>query len=157
MTVPSRVIYLPPGVVPPPSAPPAGGQPVVVPSGVPFDRAFFENVLPGSIASFCQQVDCKQPLVQLLTVDGATHYVKGVAGVADSWVALHTQSQDKDQAVEVFVPYQTIFRVAIVPCEEHNRKLGFILEPPKVQVTEGPRRRSKQKEPIEGEAAAEGG
>lgn len=124
MTQPSRVIYLPPGVVPAP-----GGQPAAAtPSGIPFDRAFFEQVLPGSIASFSRQVTCHQPIVQLLTVDGTTHYVKGVAGVADSWVALHTQTQERDLTAEVFVPYTTIFRLAIHPCDDHNRRLGFILD-----------------------------
>lgn len=66
--------------------------------------------------------------MQLLTVDGTTHYVKGVAGVAENWVALHTQTQDRDLTAEVFVPYTTVFRLAIHPCDDHNRRLGFILE-----------------------------
>lgn len=139
MTQPARVIYLPPGVVPGPPPQPAQ-PPQVIPSGVPFDRTFWEQVLPGSIASFSQQTACNQPLVEVLTIDGATHYVKGVSGVSDSWVALHTQQEDTDLAVEMFVPYQTIFRVSIHPCEEHNRRLGFILGEPKVQVRPGRRR-----------------
>jgi hypothetical protein len=98
-----------------------------MPNLVPFDRQFFEAILPQAIGSFSQQIGCDQPLVQVLTVDGAQHFVKGVAGVSDAWVALHTQVEDTEQAVEMFVPYQTIFRVSIVPCEEHNRRLGFIL------------------------------
>jgi hypothetical protein len=132
MTQPSRVLYLPPGVMPTPAVPPPGAQ--GVPSGIPFDRAFFERILPPSVAAFGQQINCDQPVVQLLTVDGVMHYVKGLAGVADSWVALHTQPEDADQAIEMFVPYQTIFRVSIVPCEEHTRKLGFILGRPKIEV-----------------------
>lgn len=125
MTQPSRVIYLPPGVAAGPASQPAGSP---GPSGIPFDRSFFEHVLPGSIAGFSQQVACKQPIVRLLTVDGMTHFIKGVAGVGDSWVALHTQAEEPDLTAEVFVPYTTVFRLAIHPCEEHNRKLGFILE-----------------------------
>ena len=107
---------------------------------VPFDKAFFEQVLPGAVGAFSGQVECDQPLVQLLTVDGAVHYVKGLAGVSDAWVALHTQQPDTDLAVEVFVPYQTVFRVSIHPCEDHNRQLGFVLRPPKVEVTQGKKR-----------------
>jgi len=123
MTQPSRVIYLPPGVVPAPT-----GQTGVTPSGIPFDRTFFEQVLPGSIAAFAKQITCHQPIVQLLTVDGATHYVKGVAGLSESWVALHTQTEDPDRTAEVFVPFTTVFRLAIHACDEHNRRLGFILD-----------------------------
>ena len=141
MTQPQRVIYLPPGVVPGPVAPqqPAAPQ-QQMPVLVPFDKAFFEQVLPGAVGAFSGQVECDQPLVQLLTVDGAVHYVKGLAGVSDAWVALHTQQPDTDLAVEVFVPYQTVFRVSIHPCEDHNRQLGFVLRPPKVEVTQGKKR-----------------
>ncbi len=129
MTQPQRVIYLPPGVVPPPSTaapsapapvPPAGG-------GIPFDRTFFEQVLPPSIAGFCSQVKCKVPVVELITVDGAKHYVNGISGVADSWVALQTASPDHDHPTQVFIPYQTIFRVEIHPEEDAKRqRLGFV-------------------------------
>lgn len=127
MTAPSRVIYLPPGVTPAaaPSGPIAG-----VPSAVPFDRAFFEQVLPQSIRHFCEQVDCGQlPVVELLTVDGTTHYVNGISGVSDSWVALHTSNVEHEHPVQVFVPYQTIFRLSIHPAEDHGRRrLGFLVE-----------------------------
>jgi hypothetical protein len=156
MTQPSRVIYLPPGVVPGPTAQPQQpGPPQVIPSGIPFDRAFFENVLPGSVASFSQQVECEHPLVQVLTVDGAVHYVKGLSGVSDSWVALHTQTPDTDSAVQMFVPYQTIFRVSIHPCEEHNRQLGFVLKPPKMEVTEG-KKAAKEKLAAPAQAESQG-
>lgn len=127
MTVPSRVIYLPPGVTPTPA--PAG--PITgLPSAVPFDRAFFEQVLPQSIRHFCEQVDCGQlPVVELLTVDGTTHYVNGISGVSDSWVALHTSNIEHEHPVQVFIPYQTIFRLSIHPAEDHGRRrLGFLVE-----------------------------
>lgn len=144
MSQPQRVIYLPPGVVPGPVAQPQGAA-QIVPSGVPFDRTFWEQILPGAIGSFSKQISCEQPLVQVLTVDGAAHFVKGVAGVSDTWVALHTQVEDTDQAVEMFVPYQTIFRVSIYPCEEHNRRLGFILGGPKTEVIPALRKRRSRK------------
>ena len=126
MTQPQRVIYLPPGVVPP-----APSQPQVVtqagPSGVPFDRTFFEQVLPPSIAGFCQQVQCKVPVVELITVDGVKHYINGISGVADAWVALQTASPEHDHPTQVFIPYQTIFRVEIHPEEDVKRqRLGFV-------------------------------
>lgn len=122
MTQPQRVIYLPPGVVPP-------TQPVAaaVPSGIPFDRTFFEQVLPPSIDAFCKQIDCKVPVVELFTVDGVKHYINGISGVADTWVALQTANLDHDHPTQVFIPYQTIFRVEIHPEEDAKRqKLGFL-------------------------------
>lgn len=125
MTQPQRVIYLPPGVVPPPSPQPQVPQQVA--SGIPFDRAFFEQVLPPSIAGFCKQVHCKVPVVELMTVDGVTHYVNGISGVADAWVALQTANLEHDHPTQVFIPYQTIFRVEIHPEEDVKRqKLGFL-------------------------------
>lgn len=124
MTQPSRIIYLPPGVaaVPAPVAPAS--------NVIPFDRNFFENVLPQAIASFCSQVNCEVPVVELTTVDGVTHYVNGISGVADAWVALQTASPDHEHPVQVFIPYQTIFRVEIHPEHDARRhRLGFLAAP----------------------------
>jgi hypothetical protein len=120
-----RSIYLPPGTVVPPQ--------VIVPAtnpGIPFDRPFFEQILPKAIESFCQQVECKVPVVELLTVDGTTHYVNAISGVSDLWVALQTTQVDHDHPTQVFVPYQTIFRVEIHPAEnERRQRLGFLPAP----------------------------
>lgn len=122
MTQPSRVIYLPPGVVSPPAAPQS-----VPNNGIPFDRVFFEQVLPPAIAGFCSQVQCDVPVVELTTVDGMTHYIVGISGVADQWVALSTSRPDHPHPVQMFVPYQTIFRVEIHPePDERRAHLGFI-------------------------------
>lgn len=123
MTQPQRVIYLPPGMVPGPvpSSPMSS-------SGIPFDRAFFERVLPQSIQGFCQQTDCPTPVVELVTVDGATHYVNAISGVADNWVALQTSAEHHQRPVQVFLPYNTIFRVEIHPEPDNGRgHLGFML------------------------------
>lgn len=131
MTQPSRVIYLPPGVVPPPAA---QAVPQIVPgSGIPFDRTFFEQVLPPAIAGFCSQVKCDVPVVELTTVDGMTHYIVGISGVADQWVALSTTRPDHPHPVQLFLPYQTIFRVEIHPePDERRAHLGFITTHPRV-------------------------
>lgn len=122
MTQPSRVIYLPPGVVP-------AAAPPVQSSGVPFDRGFFESVLPPAIQSFCREVDCGVPIVELSTVDGVTHYVNGISGVSDQWVALQTSRPDHRHVTQVFIPYQTIYRVEIHPEEDEKRHhLGFNTE-----------------------------
>ncbi|MBE0608558.1 MAG: hypothetical protein IH609_04210 [Dehalococcoidia bacterium] len=124
MTQPSRVIYLPPGVV--------AGTPVPQPAaaigaGIPFDRNFFENILPPSIASFCQQTNCQVPVVEVSTVDGMTHYVNGISGLADTWVALQTARPEHTHPTQVFLPYQTIYRVEIHPEEDEGRRhLGFV-------------------------------
>jgi hypothetical protein len=116
------VIYLPPGVAIAPSAAAPPAQ-----SGVPFDKAFFQAILPGSIKSFCEQASCDTPVVELLTTDGSKHFVKGISGVADQWVALHTEQEDHEHPVQVFIPYQTIYRVEIHPHKNHQeRRLGFI-------------------------------
>jgi hypothetical protein len=121
---PTRVIYLPPGVVPTPAQAP---QVPPTTDGVPFNRVFFETVLGLSIQSFCSQTDCTVPVVELTTVDGTTHYVNGISGVSDSWVALHTSQPDHDHPTQVFVPYVTIFRVEIHPeHDERRRHLGFV-------------------------------
>ncbi|WP_322818562.1 hypothetical protein [Tepidiforma sp.] len=129
MTQPSRVIYLPPGVAAIPPAP-------VVSNGAPFDRNFFESVLPKAIQGFCAQVNCEVPVVELTTIDGVTHYVNGISGVADQWVALHTSSPDHDHPTQVFIPYQTIFRVEIHPEHDVRRhRLGFVTEAARQDAT----------------------
>jgi len=134
MTQPNRVIYLPPGVAP--SGPPAGA-PMAANPAVPFDRNFFEHVLQPSIQGFCSQVECKIPVVELMTMDGTTHYVNGIAGVSDTWVALQTSIPDHPHPAQVFIPYQTIFRVEIHPEQDERRgNLGFDTSsplPPTVQ------------------------
>lgn len=120
----ASVIYLPPGVVPVPSQVPQQ-------AGVPFDRSFFEQVLPQAVAAFCEQTGCEGPIVEVLTVDGTTHYVNGISGLTDSWVALHTADPDHDHAVQVFVPFQTIFRVEVHPSSDlHPKRMGFITSTP---------------------------
>ncbi len=120
----ANVIYLPPGVAP------VAAQ--VPQSTVPFDRAFFEQVLPGAVSAFCEQTGCEGPIVEVLTVDGTTHYVNGISGLTDTWVALHTAEPEHDHAVQVFVPYQTIFRVEVHPSSDlHPGRLGFITTPAK--------------------------
>ncbi len=112
---------------------PAVPQPVPMP-GVPFDRVFFEQVLPGAVQAFFAQTKCAQPVVEVLTVDGATHYVRGISGLSDAWVALHTNVPEHEQDIEVFIPYQTIFRVAVHPCDDEKRRLGFVIQPAKQAV-----------------------
>lgn len=155
MTQPQRVIYLPPGVVP---TQPVGAPAQPLPSGIPFDRKFFEETLPAAIKSFCNQVECPVPLVELLTVDGATHYVNGISGVSDLWVALHTASVNHEHPTQIFVPYGTIFRIEIHPeHDEGKARLGFLtapdadqritsFEPPKVvSPEEQPAKRAKSR------------
>jgi len=103
-------------------------QPQIQSSGLPFDRTFFEQILPGSVASFCQQVVCTQPVVEVLTVDGVTHFVRGVSGLSDTWVALHTRVDHHEEDIQVFVPYASIFRVSIHPAEDDRRRsMGFLV------------------------------
>jgi len=147
MTQPARVIYLPPGVIAGPPAP----QQAAGASGIPFDRNFFESILPPSIAGFCQQVHCEVPVVEVSTVDGLTHYVNGISGLSDSWVALQTSSPEHAHLTQVFIPYQTIYRVEIHPEEDERRHhLGFYTPEPR------PRRRKASPAPpaTEGDAAA---
>lgn len=118
---PETALFLPPGVVPPAPAvqPPAGGP--------PFDRDFFEKVLPQAIKSFCTQVVCESPIVELYTVDGAKLFVKAISGVSDSWVALHPQREDHEHDIQVFIPYTTIYRVEVHPEDDDaQRRLGFL-------------------------------
>ena len=145
---PSRVIYLPPGV----AAPMPAGSGV---TGFPFDRGFFEQVLPPAIAGFCKQVECIAPVVEIMTVDGVTHYVNGISGVSDQWVALQTSVPDHPHPIQTFVPYQTILRVEIHPeGDERRAHLGFVTSSVKglpvieevepVAATKSPRRAAKK-------------
>ena len=112
-------LILPPGAVP--------TQPPPTPSGPPFDRNFFESVLPSAIQSYCSQVACTMPLVQLFTSDGARHYIRAISGVTDQWVALHTQEELNEQPVQVFIPYATVIRVEIHPdLSPDLRRFGFL-------------------------------
>ncbi len=118
---PETALFLPPGVVPPAQAV------APAPGGPPFDRNFFETTLPQAIQSFCTQVVCESPIVELYTVDGSKHFVKAISGVSDTWVALHTQREDHEHDVQVFLPYTTIFRVEVHPEEDDGqRRLGFL-------------------------------
>src|SRR5262245_3732215 len=122
----ANVIYLPPGVVPPSS--PVQAQ-AVQSLAIPFDRRFFESVLPKAIGEFCKQPECSAPRVEVLTVDGQTHYVNVITGVSDAWVVLQTADPDHDKPIQVFVPYQTIFRVEVHPEDDSRRhRLGFFLD-----------------------------
>tara|TARA_Y100000588_G_C13841722_1_gene748103 strand:+ start:310 stop:696 length:387 start_codon:yes stop_codon:yes gene_type:complete len=117
---PETALFLPPGVVQSDPSPP-------VPSGPPFGRSFFENVLPQAINSFCTQVVCESPIVELYTVDGGRLFVKAISGVSDTWVALHTKREEYDQDVQVFIPYTAIFRVDVHPQEDNDQGgLGFL-------------------------------
>ena len=116
----SNVIYLPPGVVAPP-------PPMQHSNGAPFDRAFFQQVLPQAVSAFCAQAGCESPVVEVLTTDGTTHYVVGISGFTDTWVALHVSEPDHDHPVQVFLPYATVFRVEIHPASDiHEGRLGFV-------------------------------
>lgn len=126
-----NVLYLPPGVAPPPVVQPA----VAIGGGPPFDRAFFERVLQPSVEAFCKHINCEQPVVEVTTIDGITHYVMGISGIADQWVALQTADRDHTDPAQVFLPYQTIFRVEIHPDGNgRERRLGFLLNQPKPPV-----------------------
>ena len=105
--------------------------------GVPFDRAFFEQVLPAAVNSFCSQVKCDRPVVEVLTVDGARLFIQGISGVSESWAALQTTTEEHPHPIQVFVPYQTIFRVEVHACDDKRRPLGFFLnqEPPAAALT----------------------
>ena len=125
-------LILPPGAAPPTSP---------TTSGPPFDRNFFESVLPSAVQSYCSQVACTMPLVQLFTADGARHYIRAISGVTDQWVALHTQEELNDQPVQVFIPYATVIRVEIHPdLSPDLRRFGFITDsspPPSAQIAAG--------------------
>lgn len=129
MVQPQNVIYLPPGVVPAAPAPPPPPE-----ARAPFDRQFFEAVLPQAVASFCKQVNCGAPRVELFTTDGSTHFVTGISGVTDAWVAVQAARDDHPHIIQAFVPYQTVYRVEIhAESDESRRHLGFVA-PTEVQV-----------------------
>lgn len=148
------VIYLPPGVIPQAAASPPGAPP----SGIPFDRAFFEKLLPQAVQSFCSQTKCDLPVVEVYTMDGTRHFVNAISGVTDTFVALQTSVEDHDHVVQAFIPYQTIYRVEIHPEGDSNRgRLGFALgakAPPAIQppagqesrpaASKGPRKRREK-------------
>lgn len=116
----STPLVLPPGVLPP-------SRPAPPPQGAPFDRRFFEQVLPQAVQSYCSQVACSMPLVELRTVDGATHYIRAISAVSDQWVALHVQEQHEERPVQVFIPYATILRVEVHPEPGPElRGMGFL-------------------------------
>jgi hypothetical protein len=123
MTMPQNVIYLPPGVMPPaPAGVAAQG------ANIPFNRQFFEAMLPQAIKAYCEQVHCTSPQVQIATVDGSLHHVVGISGVTDGWVAVHATREDHDHTMEIFLPYQTIYRVEIHPeADAAHHHLGFSL------------------------------
>ena len=139
MSQPSSVIYLPPGVIP---AGPTNAAPQSNPA-VPFDRSFFERLLPEAVRVFCHSVDCQGPLVEVFTVDGTVHFVNAISGVTDTFVALQTSRESHDHTMQVFIPYQTIYRVEIHPeSDENRRRLGFNVDakaPPAVQPASAPK------------------
>ena len=138
-----NVLYLPPGVTAPSPMP----VQMPMPSGIPFDRKFFESILPQSVAAFCSATKCEIPRVELLTVDGTTHFVSGIVGVADAFVVLQAAKEDHLHPIEVFIPYNTIFRVEVHPESELRRRMGFVahddviaisVPEPEVEMLEAP-------------------
>ena len=124
-------LILPAGVVPPVQSAPQSLQ------HAPFDRKFFESVLPSAIQSYCAQVSCTMPLVRLYTVDGSRHYIRAISAVSDSWVALHTQEELNEQPIQVFIPYLTIVRVEIHPdISPDLRHFGFLTESTRLSAAE---------------------
>lgn len=120
--MPNNVIYLPPGVMPPAASPVPGA------SGIPFDRQFFERILPQAVKAYCEQANCTSPQVRLATMDGSQHLIVGISGVTDSWVAVQASREDHPHVMEIFLPYQTIYRVEIHPeGDEGHGHLGFVL------------------------------
>jgi hypothetical protein len=118
---PSRVIYLPPGVVAPqgPSSPAVPANP-----GIPFDKAFFQQILPAAVDGFCQQVGCNVPILEVLTVDGMTHYVNGIIGVADQWLRSRSQAGPRARD-QMFVPYRRYSAWSSSRAGRRRRHLGF--------------------------------
>lgn len=118
-------LILPPGLG---STPSAG-------SGAAFGRDFFESVLPQSVQSYCNQVTCTSPVVEVYTIDGRKHYVRAVSAVSERWVALDTQD-DGDEPVQVFLPYETVLRVEIhADLTPEMRRLGFLTVPASASET----------------------
>lgn len=142
-----NVLYLPPGVVPPTPSP----IPAAIPSGAPFDRTFFEKILPQAIGAFCAQTDCQIPRVELLTVDGSSHYVTGIIAVTDIWVSLQVAKEEHDHPIQMFIPYQTIYRVEVHPESERRKHIGFIRQS-EAEVIPAPRHRRVTKAPAQVEA-----
>jgi hypothetical protein len=89
------------------------------------------------VQSFCSQVKCDLPVVEVYTMDGTRHFVNAISGVTDTFVALQTSLEAHDHVVQAFIPYQTIYRVEIHPEGDSNRgRLGFALDakaPPAIQ------------------------
>ncbi len=112
-------LILPPGLGSTPSAS----------SGAAFGRDFFESVLPQSVQSYCNQVTCTAPVVEVYTIDGRKYYVRAVSAVSERWTALDTQDDD-DEPVQVFLPYETVLRVEIhADLTPEMRRLGFLTTP----------------------------
>ncbi len=120
-----NALILPAGVVPPPATLPPS------PAGPPFDRAFFESILPEVAVAFCERAQCDSVIVELLTADGTTHLVRGISALHDQWVALQVASTKHQHEVDVFIPYQTIYRIEIHPrLARQPRRLGFRVHSP---------------------------
>ena len=95
-------------------------------NSAPFDRGFFQQVLPQAVAAFCEQANCESPVVEVLTTDGTTLYVSGISGFTDAWIALQVSVPDHDHPVQVFIPYQMVFRVEIHSASDMREgRLGF--------------------------------
>lgn len=118
-----NLLVLPPGVLLPPPPPPAGPQP----GSPPFNRDFFERILPEVAAAFCERAACDSVIVELITTDGATHLVKGISALSEQWVALQLASTEYDHEIDSFIPYQAIYRLELHPrLAREPRRLGYL-------------------------------
>ncbi len=87
------------------------------------------NDLGGARTGEGSDVGPAQQVVDEIVAAGGTAAANG--NDCSSWSGAEEMV---NQAIETFVPYQTIFRVSIHACEDHNRKLGFIVGAPRIEV-----------------------
>lgn len=128
-----NVLYLPPGASRSPQPAPDGG------ANTPFNRAFFEEILPVAVAAFVEQAKTRGAVVELTTVDGVTHVVRGISGFHDAWIALHVTKAGHPHPIQAFIPYGTVLRVEVHPhSDDHPTRMGFVHKRRRVTVPVGP-------------------
>ncbi len=94
--------------------------------GAAFGRDYFQTILPQTVQSYCDQVSCTNPVVEVYTIDGRKFYVRAVSATSERWVALDTQDDD-EEPVQVFLPYETVLRIEIhADLTPEMRRLGFL-------------------------------
>lgn len=122
-------------------------QPIV--SMVPFDAAFFSEVLPERVKQQCEGQPDKLPVVTLQLGDGRVFDVCHIGHFAPVWMAVfyYRDTITCQEMDLVFIPYALVTTATVSLHHKANRPAGFDVSKVGTDLVIGPTRQLIAKEP----------